>query len=144
MVLYLQITEKSKSHIVFDIEVRQLLWLLVSLRRLDSLEELLLITDLLWYKLVFIFSFEMLLTDSSRKVQQFKELDWRGLLKTCDILIERSGKSGGLPFEQSGKSRGLELEQSGKSRGLKFEQCGNTRNILLEQSGKSRGLLLEQ
>ena len=144
MVLYLQITEKSKSHIVFDIEVRQLLWLLVSLRRLDSLEELLLITDLLWYKLVFIFSFEIWLTDSLRKVQQFKELDWRGLLKTCDILIERSGKSGGLPFEQSGKSRGLELEQSGKSRGLKFEQCGNTRNILLEQSGKSRGLLLEQ
>ena len=57
-------------------------------------------------------------------MQQFKELNWRGLLKTCDILIEQSGKSGGLPFEQSGKSRGLELEQSGKSRGLVFEQCG--------------------
>ena len=57
------------------------------------------------------------LTDNSRKVQQFKELNWRCLLKTCDILLEQSGKSGGLPFEQSGKSRGLELEQSGKSRG---------------------------
>ena len=104
---------------------------------MDSLEELLLITDLLWYKLVFIFSFEIWLTDSLRKVQQFKELDWRGLLKTCDILIEQSGKSGGLPFEQSGKSRGLELEQSGKSRGLLFEQCEKTWTILLEQSFKS-------
>ena len=76
------------------------------------------------YKLVFIFSFEMGLTDSSRKVQHFKKLNWRGLLKTCDILLEQSGKSGGLPFEQSGKSRGLELEQSVKS-----EQPNKSRDV---------------
>jgi len=43
------------------------------------------------------------LTDSLRKVQQFKELDWRGLLKTCDILLEQSGKARGLLLEQYGK-----------------------------------------
>jgi len=46
------------------------------------------------------------LTDNSRKVQQFKELDWRGLLKSYEILIEQSGNSRGLELEQSGKSRG--------------------------------------
>jgi len=65
------------------------------------------------------------LPDSLREVQQFKELDWRVLLKSYEILIE-----------QSGNSRGLELERSGKSRGLLFEQCGKTWNTLLEQSGK--------
>ena len=46
---------------------------------------------MLWYKPVFILSFEMGLTDRLRKVQQFNELDWRDLLKTCDILLEQSG-----------------------------------------------------
>ena len=59
---------------------------------------------MLWYKLVSIFSFEMGLTDSLRKVQQFKELDWRGLLKTCDIFLEQSGKARGLLLEQYGKN----------------------------------------
>ena len=66
------------------------------------------------------------LTDCLRKVQQFKELDWKGLLKPCDILLEQSGKTRGLVLEQCGKTYDLLLEQSGKS-----EQFDTSRDFTL-------------